>query len=344
MKQYTSENVHTFIAILLGGRITNSSLVSIIIVNWNQKELLEGCLASIKDHTQYSNFNAIVVDNGSADGSIEMVRREFPWVELIENKMNMGYAKANNQGLKHALKEKADYMFLLNNDTRVIQNDWLMRMVEIAQADPDVGIVGCKLIYPDGRIQHAGGRIDFMGNFHYGEGKPDDGTFDETREVDYVTGAAFMIKRELLQKIGLLDEGFAMAYFEDADYCARAKLAGYKVIYNPKTTIVHYESATTKRIPKQEINFIVHKNRLRFILLNFPLKWIVRRAKYELIIIIDSVAEKKDEERKLSPLNARIRKEWHRNLATLLKAYLEDFQLLGQILQKRRCRTSRVWD
>lgn len=318
-------------------------LVSIIITNWNGKKLLKECLTSIKDHTDYPNFTVIVVDNRSTDGSVKMVRRNFPRVKLIENKMNVSYAKANNQGIRRALREKADYMFLLNNDTKIIQNDWLMRMVKIAEANPDVGIVGCKLIHPDGKIQHAGGGIGVMGTFHHVGGKHDNGTYDEIKDVDYVTGAAFMIKGELVKKIGLLDEGFYPAYFEDADYCVRAKMAGYRVVYNPRTTIVHYQGVTINKRPQSRRNFIFHKNRLRFILLYFPVKWILKRPKYELKIVIASVFKKKDEARKLSPLNAKLRKGWCLNLIALLKAYLENFKRLKEILQRRKDRACKVW-
>jgi len=322
----------------------SSPLVSIIIVNWNEKKLLKECLTSIKDCTDYPNFGVIVVDNGSTDGSVEMIRRNFPFVKLIVNKTNLGFAKANNQGIKRALREGADYIFLLNNDTKVIHGDWLTRMVEIAEANPDVGIVGCKLIYPDGRIQHAGGRINVRGAFNIGTGQRDNGTYDEIKDVDCVIGAAFMIKRKVVQKIGLLDEGFSPAYFEETDYCVRASMAGYRIIYNPRTTIIHYEGVTVKRVLlKPRRDFIRHKNRLRFMLLNFPLKWLLRRSKYEFKIFIRNIIERKDEARKLSLLNAKLRKDWYPNLIALLKAYLENLKFLMESLQKRMNRTSKLW-
>lgn len=316
--------------------------VSIIIVNWNERELLRECLTSIKDHTDYPNFNVIVVDNSSTDSSVEMIHRDFSWVKLIKNQIPY-FATANNKGIKQALREGADYVFLLNNDTKVIHSDWLAKMVEIAEADPNVGIVGCKLIYPDGRIQHAGGAISVMGTFHHGEGRPDNGIYDEIKEVDYVTGAAFMIKKQVLQQIGLLDERFSPVFYEETDYCVRSRRAGYRTVYNSRTTIVHYHGITVKRRPKPRMNYARHKNRLRFILLNFPKKWMLRRTKYELKIIIRSIFERKNEARKLSLSNAKLREDWYPNLISLLKAYLENFESLKEILQKRRNRTSKVW-
>lgn len=317
--------------------------VHIVIANWNQRKLLEECLISIKGCTDYPNFKVIVVDNGSIDSSVDMIRRNFSWIKLIENEVNLGFAKANNQGIKHALREGADYILLLNNDTKVIRGDWLTRMVEVAEASPDVGIVGCKLIFTDRRIQHAGCRINVRGAFNIGTGQRDDGTYDEIKDVDCIIGAAFMIKRSVVQKIGLLDERFSPAFLEETDYCVRASMAGYRIIYNPRTTIIHYGGVTVKKHLKLQMDFVRHKNRLRFMLLNFPMKWMLRRPKYELKIIIGSVVKKKDETRKLSPLNAKLREDWPLNLITLLKAYSENLKCLTEILQKRRNRTSKVW-
>ena len=318
--------------------------VYIVIANWNEQKLLQECLTSIKDFTDYPNFQIVVIDNGSTDGSAKMIRQKFSWVKLIENKVNMGFAKANNQGIKFAIREGADYIFLLSNDTRVIHRDWLTRVIEIAEANPNVGIVGCKLVYPDGMIQHAGGVINVRGiAFHLGIGKPDNGTYDEVKDVDYVTGAAFMIKRGLVQKIGLIDEGFFPALFEDTDYCVRAKMAGYRVVYNPKTTIIHYEGVTVKKRPMLKKNFIMHKNRIRFMLLNFPVKWLIKRVKYEFKTLISIVVEKKDKARKLSLLNVRLHNEWYPNLVAFIMGYLENFKNLNDILQKRKNRKCKIW-
>ena len=318
-------------------------LVSIIIVNWNEQKLLRECLTSIKDHTDYPNFNVIVVDNGSTDGSVGMIRRDFSWVKLIESRTPFCFATANNEGIKYAFREGADYVFLLNNDTKVTHGDWLVRMVEVAEEIPNVGIVGCKLLYPDGRIQHAGGAISIMGTFHYGQGKLDNGTYDEIKQVDYVTGAAFMIKKEVVQKIGLLDEKFSPAFYEETDYCIRARIAGYKTIYNPRTTIIHYQGVTVKKRPRLLMNYAWHKNRVRFMLVNFPLKWVLGTTRYELKVVIRGVFERKNVARKLSPLNVRLRNDWYMNLIPLFKAYLSNLKSLREIIQRRRNRTSKVW-
>ena len=129
--------------------------VCIIILNWNGKELLKDCLSSLLKLTGYPNYKVIVVDNGSTDGSLEYVKKNFPQVDVLPLDKNYGFAKGNNKGIKYALKKyKPRYILLLNNDTKIIQRDWLTKLVETAESDKKIGIVVPKLIYTDGRIQH----------------------------------------------------------------------------------------------------------------------------------------------------------------------------------------------
>ncbi|MEM4325816.1 MAG: glycosyltransferase family 2 protein, partial [Candidatus Pacearchaeota archaeon] len=122
--------------------------VAIIIVNLNKKEILKKCLDSLYKKTKYKNYVVIVSDNGSTDGSVEMIKKEFKRVDLIENRKNLGFALANNVAVDYALRKyNPDYFFLLNNDTKIIQKDWLTKLVETAESDERIGIVGCNLIY-----------------------------------------------------------------------------------------------------------------------------------------------------------------------------------------------------
>lgn len=319
-------------------------LVYIIIVNWNRRKLLKECLHSIKLYTRYPNFGVVVVDNGSTDGSLEFVRRNYPWMDIIQNRVNMGFAKANNQGIKLALERGADYVFLLNNDTKVIDGDWLTKLIEVFEADPSIGIMGGKLVYPNGTIQHAGGIITVEGISCYGLGEPDDGTYDQMKDVDYITGAAFMIKREVVDKIGLFDEEFSPVYCEETDYCVRARMAGYRMVYNPATTIVHYHRGTIKAlVTNMQMNYWGRKNMIRFMLINFPVTWLFKRMTVEPKIFLGFLFEKKDESRKLSPSNARLRKNWSSWLLLYLKAYWENLKMLGDITRKRMSRTQKIW-
>ena len=138
--------------------------------------------------------------------------------------INTGFSKANNQGIRHALDNGAKHILLLNNDVEIPTAGWLEQLSTVLESDTKIGIVGCKLLYPNGTIQHAGGIIDLRVPYHRGEGEKDTGQYDRVEFVDYVTGAALMIKSEVVQKIGLLDEGFSPLYFEDTDWCVRAQI------------------------------------------------------------------------------------------------------------------------
>ncbi|MEM2618953.1 MAG: glycosyltransferase family 2 protein [Candidatus Hadarchaeales archaeon] len=282
-------------------------LVSIIILNFNKKDLLQKCLDSIKRNTSYTNYEVIVVDNGSSDGSQAMIERRYYWVKLIKNEKNLGFAKANNIGIKAA---RGDYILLLNNDTIIAQKDWLNNMVAAAEGDPRIGIVGCRLIGPDGTIQHAGGWFDIRGTGHYVK------DVDVITEVDYVTGAALLIKREVIDKIGLLDEKFSPLYYEDTDWCARCRKAGYKVVYTPKSTIIHVGSSTASQLYFSSLRYYIeNKNRLRFILLNYPLTWLIARIPFEIGILIYSIITKRASE--------------------IFRAYCDNLKDIREILSKR---------
>lgn len=151
----------------------------VIIVNWNGKELLQKCLRSLFANTMRSECKVVVVDNASADGSVEMVRDNFPQVESIINSENAGFSKANNHGIRLALEKGARQILLLNNDVEITDVKWLGKFSDVLESDPKIGIVGCKLLYPDGTIQHAGGVIDLRVPYHRGECAKDTGQYDK---------------------------------------------------------------------------------------------------------------------------------------------------------------------
>jgi GT2 family glycosyltransferase len=232
---------------------------SVIVLNWDGLEYLGPCLDAVLAQ-DYDNFEVIVVDNGSTDGSVDFVTESYPQAVLLCNKRNLGFSAANNRGLRTAT---GDLLVLLNNDTEVHPN-WLRALASTA-ADPGVGIVGAKALYPDGRLQHAGGFVGKRGAAsHYGYKKPDDGQFDRTREVDYVTGASLAITRKALETIGELDEGFTPIYYEDLDWCFRARAAGLRVVYQPRAKLIHHESATTASFNYEQM-FALNLGRLRFV-------------------------------------------------------------------------------
>jgi N-acetylglucosaminyl-diphospho-decaprenol L-rhamnosyltransferase len=239
--------------------VRNSVLdVSIVIVNWNTRDLLRGCLTSLYDSDGDIAYETVVVDNCSSDGSAAMVRDEFPQVHLIESEINGGYAYANNQGLRCF---QARYYLLLNPDT-VLPPDALQRMLEFMDAHPEVGIAGPKLVMADGELDMACRRSfptpenSFYKLFGLSRLFPNSERFgqynltyldpDEVAEVDSVVGAFMMVRREVVEEVGCLDEQYFM-YAEDLDWAFRAKRAGWKVYYYPEVTVLHYKRQSSQQ-------------------------------------------------------------------------------------------------
>jgi len=238
--------------------------VDVILVGYKARDLLRQCLLSLRAD-RYEFKRVIVVDNNSADGTVEMLESEFPEAQLIRNSDNRGFAAACNQGMRAG---SAPVKVLLNQDTEV-DPGWLRWITRTLRADPLAGIAGCKIFYPDGKtIQHAGGIVRPNGlTGHVGDGLPDPGGDNEPRAVDYVTGAAMAIRTELLERLGMLDEGYQPAYYEELDLCVRARRKGFRVLYEPRATLRHHESTVSGKL-SQRFLFLYHRNRLRFILKN----------------------------------------------------------------------------
>jgi GT2 family glycosyltransferase len=221
--------------------------VAVIVLSWNGKELTLDCLRSLAT-IETPGVALIVVDNASSDGSVEAIRDAFgDRVELIVNDGNLGFAGGNNVGIKHALKGGADYVLLLNNDT-VVDAGLIDHMLAPFSTDSDVGITGPKIYYytPRDQVWFAGGEV-FLArgtSRHIGIRQPDRGQFDRTREVDYVTGCALMARREVYEAVGMRDLSY-VAYYEDTDFCMRARRAGYKIVYVPGGKVWHKISAST---------------------------------------------------------------------------------------------------
>ena len=249
----------------------------VIIVNWNGKEILQKCLSSIFVNTAFSECKVVVVDNASTDGSVEMLQEKFPQIKIIRNAQNIGFSKANNQGIRFALENDAKQVLLLNNDVEITEKRWLEDLLDVLESDSKIGIVGCKLLYPEGTIQHAGGVIKLRVPYHRGEGEKDTGQYDKVEFVDYVTGAVLLIKSDVICRIGLLDEGFTPLYFEDTDWCVRARLYGYKVAYTPNPTLIHHCGSSSSKLSSETKRFYSRRSFIRFVLLNYPITDILKR-------------------------------------------------------------------
>jgi len=238
-------------------------LVSIIIANWNGGKVYGRCLNSLS-YIEYSNWELIVVDNGSTDGTTEFSldsRFKIKKSKLIKNKINLGFAPANNQGYKIS---KGKYILLLNNDT-LVEPDFLDIMVEKMEKEEDLGVIQPKI-----RMMDTPGYLDNAGSFftkigflhHWGYGEKDSDEFNKEREVFATKGACMLIRRSAIEKTGgLFDDDF-VSYFEETDFCWRVWLNGYSVIYYPKTEIRHKVGFTIKRLDIGNLNYHYYKNRI----------------------------------------------------------------------------------
>jgi len=221
--------------------------VHIIVLNWNGKDDTIECVKSLQK-ISYDNYKIIIVDNGSEDDSVSEMKRLFPGIKIIENKKNLGFAGGNNIGMRYAMENEVDYVLLINNDTTVDKN-FLSELVEVGESDKKIGAVGSKIYFHSepNRIWFAGGKVNWLKNkgTHLGLDEMDSGQYNKISEVDYLTGCCLLIKREVIEKIGVLAEDYFL-YYEDTDFSARAKNVGYKIMYVPKSKIYHKISRSTK--------------------------------------------------------------------------------------------------
>ncbi len=222
-----------------------SKIVSIIIPVYNKLKYTKQCLQALAKNTKYIDYEIIVVDNASTDGTsgfLEEARERDPRIRILTNQKNLGFVMANNQAAEIA---RGDYLFCLNNDTEV-QPGWLTPLVKFAEEHTDCGIVGSKLVYPDNTLQEAGGIIFSDGNgWNYGRRQNvKDVRFNFIREVDYCSGAAILVRKSFWEKVGGFDSRYAPAYYEDTDLCFTARKEGYKVYYHPHSVVIHHEGKT----------------------------------------------------------------------------------------------------
>ena len=221
----------------------NKPFVYIIILNWNGLDDTLECLDSLSE-INYPNYDIVVIDNGSMENQGDVIKKTFPSVKLIKNEMNKGFVFANNQGIEIALKSGAEYILLLNNDT-IVKHDFLDVLIEYAELNKDIGILSPKILYYDSdTIWSMGGRINYLTGFSIMIGKRKQSEkHSSTIEPDFITGCAMLIKKGVIEKIGLLDPIY-FAYYEDVDFSYRTKNAGYKIMVNPQSIVWHKKSAS----------------------------------------------------------------------------------------------------
>jgi len=247
--------------------------VSIIVLNWNNYNDTKRCLGSIKK-IDYPNYKVIVVDNGSNDGSREKLKREFPFYTFILNRKNLGYAGGNNVGIKRAMNKSLDINLILNNDTKIINPKFLDEAVSQMERNPSIGIMGPKVLNPGGNIQDTILFVPTLLNsikesLFFKIHKKTKKNYNIPQFVGAVSGVCWLIRREVIQNIGLLDEDYFM-YVEEKDYCYRAEKAGWKIIYYPVESIIHYKNPGDKNISRTYRQYIhTRRNTILFIRKHF---------------------------------------------------------------------------
>ncbi len=250
-----------------------SKLTAVILVNWNSFDCTRDCIKSLKA-MPYVDYDIILVDNNSQDGSGEILAFEYPEVIYIKLPDNIGFTGGNNAGINYSLKNGYKYTLLLNNDT-FVESDFLEILVNHLSENQGVGAIQPKIYFNHNRelLWNGGSWFNpWTGNdFVEGTGKKSSKTSEELKEPDWLTGCALMIRNDVIRKVGLLDESLFM-YYEDVDYSFRIKHAGYSLIYHPKSIIYHIAGASTRAKKKGKegfLNPIVHyyliRNRIWFL-------------------------------------------------------------------------------
>jgi GT2 family glycosyltransferase len=240
-----------------------SPLTSIIIPVFNKADLTFQCLRSLLAEIDTTETEIIVVNNASVDETAEMLSYMGGLVSVIENPINRGFVEACNQGAAIA---RGKYLIFLNNDTVVLPG-WLHNLVDTVEDDAQVGAVGSMLIFPDGRLQEAGGIVwndGHAANYGWGE-SPENPRFNFAREVDYCSGASLLVRKDLFEQLGGFDMRFAPAYYEDTDLCFGVRSLGYKVMYQPASRLVHFEGGTAGRDLQSGYKRFQEVNRPKFL-------------------------------------------------------------------------------
>ena len=266
--------------------------LSIIIVNWNTADLLAQCLASIYTYPPNCSFEVLIVDNASTDASVQMIREEFPQVELIESKVNLGFAGANNRAIN---RSAGRYILLLNPDTEVKAQAFDV-LVHFLETHSQVGAVGARTLNPDGSLQTSCYPTptlfrEFWRLFHldvlwaYGSYNMVGWSVNQAREVDVLLGACLLLRRVALNGVGLLDEDYFI-YSEEVDLCYRLQKANWHLYWVPQAQIVHYGGQSTQQVAA-EMFMRLYQGKLFFIRKHYG--WLAGQA-YKLILLIIALA------------------------------------------------------
>ena len=282
--------------------------VAIVISSNRPGKLLIDCLSSLKK-TSYPNYKIFLVNDSGKKLKVKVSKK----IKVINTKGNTGFSKAYNVGIRESLKWKPDYVLLLNDDTEILEDDWLEEMIVAGENNEKFGILGCRIIYPDGSLQNIGG---YMKGWQIAkELNP------KTRapfEVDHVMGSFMLIKKEVIEKIGLIDEIFNPYLLEDTDYALRAKERGFKIMSVPSVKIIHKKGKSVDTDTNHKRMFVRFKNDIIFSKrhLNF------KNRLFRIFVYLPLVAifRKNRDEDELKFKNFKLRKEFLVNLILLVSA------------------------
>ena len=270
-------------------QIRKKSKIAIVILNWNGYEDTSECIISLQKIT-YDNYQIVVVDNGSIQDDYLLLKKNFSDIEVVRSESNLGFTGGNNLGIENAMKMNPDYFLLLNNDTTV-EPDFIQRLLDVFEKEKNAGIAAPQInyFYEPEKIWTVGGKISRL----RGSGFDDsdqiyNSTKSEIRLVTFVSGCCMLIRREVLEKIGLFDENFFL-YIEDADLCCRTTKAGYKIVVNNHSKIFHKVSSSTKANLSSLPLYYATRNRLYFAKKNFPNFFILTLVYISLAMMIKSV-------------------------------------------------------
>jgi GT2 family glycosyltransferase len=240
--------------------------IAVVILNWNGRHFLERCLRTLRAQT-FQDFEIVLVDNGSSDGSVPFVRERFPEVRLMVNQKNLGFAAANNQAIQST---DSEFVATLNNDTEV-EPVWLEELLRVAEANGQVGACASKMLfaYRRGMINSSGIALDRSGiAWDWRGGEQDDPEEEEVVEVFGACAGAALYRRAMFDDIGLFDEDY-FAYLEDVDLAWRARWAGWKALFVPTARVLHYHSGTAREGSNFK-NRLLGRNKIRVIVKNYP--------------------------------------------------------------------------
>lgn len=257
-------------------------IASVIIPNWNGKQLLDDCLLSLKKQT-FKNFEVIVVDNGSRDGSVNYLEDKYKWVRIIALNKNYGFAKAINKGVLASIGE---YVIFLNNDTGVDKN-WIKELVKCKSTHKDALSINSKILnyFDHQRIDGVGIEINEVGQAKsIGWGQKDTGQFNNETEIFGATGGASLFRKDLFLKLGMFDENYFM-YSEEVDLAFRAQFLGYKSFYCPKAVVYHKHKASSRKKP-QHLEYWQFKNMTQTIIKDFPSSIIFKNWRWLKVILV----------------------------------------------------------